>query len=122
MAATITTQEVNNFYPNSVDETIVQIYIDTVAQADTCLDNKSVSEPQQKLLKLNAVAHLLSMQQGGGVKSEQDMDGESVTFRDSKYASSYLETLRGLEGYTCVQPYVDKPKRYSASLNSYYLK
>ncbi len=122
MAATITTQDVNNFYPNSVDDAIVQIYIDTVAQADTCLDNNSVSDPQQKLLKLNAVAHLLSMQQGGGVKSEQDMDGESVTFRDSKYASSYLETLRGLEGYTCVQPYVDKPKRYSASLNSDYLK
>lgn len=122
MAATITTQDVNNFYPNSIDDTIVQIYIDTVAQADTCLDNNSVSEPQQKLLKLNAVAHLLSMQQGGGVKSEQDMDGESVTFRDSKYASSYLETLRGLEGYTCVQPYVDKPKRYSASLNSDYLE
>lgn len=118
MAATITTQDVKEFYPNGFPDSVIQRYIDVLAQADACLDANNVSEPQQALVKLYAVAHMMSMQLGGGVKSERDMDGESVTFKDSKYSSSFIEQLRGMEGYTCVQPYVDKPKRYSASINA----
>lgn len=118
MAATITIQQVKDFANTGVADSIIQIYIDMLAQADQCLDASGISEPQQMILKLTAVSYLLTMQTGGGIKSETDMDGESVTFKDSKSSSNSLDLLRGLDGYSCISPYIDKPKRYAASINS----
>lgn len=118
MAATITIADVRGFYPNSLPDSLVQIYIDTVAQADACLDSNGISEPQQKLVKLYAVAHLITMQTGGAVKSEGDMDGESVTFKESRGDSTFIDQLRGMSGYKCLQPFIDKPRRYAAILNA----
>ena len=77
MAATITPQDVKDFYPNGLPDSVIQRYIDVLAQADACLDANNVSEPQQALVKLYAIASLITMQQGGGVKSESDMDCRS---------------------------------------------
>lgn len=82
MAYTLTTTEVKAFCQeaNALDDSVIQVYIDMVAQADTCLDINSVPDAVQKFLKLNAVCHYLSRSQGGVVKSESDMDGASVSF------------------------------------------
>jgi len=114
MAAIITIQDVRDFFPTSAPDSVVNRYIALMAQADTCLDANNVPEVSQELLKLTAIAHLLTVQQGGGVKSETDMDGASVTFRDSKGQSPYIEQLRSMQGYSCVQSIIDKPKRFAA--------
>lgn len=116
MPATITIQDVKDFYPNELPDSVITRYIGLLAQADTCLDKNSVPEVSQELLKLTAIAHLLTVQQGGGVKSEQDMDGASVTFKGTKGASPHIEQLRSMQGYSCVQGLVDKPKRFAASV------
>jgi hypothetical protein len=116
MAAIITIQDVQDFYPNTLSNNMISRLIDFVSAADTCLDANAVPEAAQELLKLLAVAHLLSVQSGGDVKSETDMDGASVTFRDIKSSSPFIDQLRSMPGYSCIQSLVDKPKRFAAAV------
>lgn len=120
MAAIITIQDVKDFAPTSVPDSVINRYIALLATADQCLDEKGVPQPSQELVKLYAIAHMLTMQQGGGVKSETDMDGASVTFAGMSQSgeTSYLEQLKSLDGYGCVKAIVNnsRQKRFSASV------
>jgi hypothetical protein len=86
MAFPITVTDVENMCPaaSSVDETVVQMYIDLVDQVDACLDSSNAPDSIQKFLKTSAVCHYICRSQGGTVKSETDMDGASVTFETYK--------------------------------------
>ena len=82
MAYPISIQDINDICPESeaINDGVIQMYIDTVAQADACLDASLVPNSVQKFLKSSAVCHLIARSTGGTVKSESDMDGASVTF------------------------------------------
>lgn len=86
MAAILTISDIKAMCPEaaSVADSTLQMYIDVVAQADTCLDTGSVPDSVQLFLKANAVCHYVARSQGGTVKSESDMDGASVTFDSYK--------------------------------------
>ncbi len=80
MAYTITIEDVKNIYFGSAGDAAIQMVIDFVDLADDCLDSSGSPDAAQRLLKIYACAHMLTVQDGGGVSSESDMDGESVTF------------------------------------------
>ena len=82
MAILITVTDVKDFCDesSSMSNGAIQIYIDMVNQADSCLDINVVPCGVQKFLKLNAICHYIAKAGGGQVKSERDMDGASVTF------------------------------------------
>lgn len=123
MAAVITAADVNDFYPSGASDAVINSLIAFIDQADTCLDSSGISSDTQKLVKIYAVCHMLTMQFGGGVKSESDMDGESVTFGNAFDKEGLLSTawgsmLRSMDGYSCIAALIDKPKRTSAILNA----
>lgn len=123
MAVTITPEDINDFYPSGASDAVINALIAFVSQSDACLDSSGIPDEAQKLIKTYAVCHMLTMQLGGGVKSESDMDGESVTFANSfskqgLLGSSWGSMLRSMPGYECVSGLIDKPARSSAILNA----
>jgi hypothetical protein len=123
MAVTITPADVNDFYPSGASDEVINALIVFVDQADACLDSSSIPAVTQKLVKVYAVCHMLTMQSGGGVKSESDMDGESVTFAQAFSGQGLLGSpwgamLRVMPGYECISGLIDKPARSSAILNA----
>ena len=116
MAFIITTTDIRSNCPTSLADPAIQALIDFVSQADTCLDSSVIPDPTQRLLKVYAVCHMLTMQSGGGVKSESDMDGESVTFANvfSKAGlggSHYGSLLSMMPGYSCIAALLDNARR-----------
>lgn len=123
MAVTITASDVNDFYPSGASDAVINSLIAFIDQADTCLDANDIADETQKLLKIYAVCHMLTMQSGGGVKSETDMDGESVTFanafdKEGLLGSPWGSMLRSMPGYSCIAALIDLPKRSVAILNA----
>lgn len=119
MAATITTAQVKQFMPTaaSVGDDTVQLYIDMVAGADQCLDQNQIPAAMQQLIKLNGIAHLLTLQQGGKVTAERDFDGASVNYSDNAAAkglnrTSYGEALIGLDQFKCLRGIIEPKTRY----------
>lgn len=122
MAVIITVTEVREICATNASDTAIQILIDFVDQADDCLDLNQVPEETQRVLKLYTVCHMLTMQDGGSVKSERDMDGESVTFgkafdKDGLGATSYGSLIQSMPGYSCIAALIDKPRRYFNVVN-----
>jgi hypothetical protein len=123
MAITITPSDINDFYPSGASDAVINSLIAFIDQADTCLDASGVSDDTQKLVKIYAVCHMLTMQSGGGVKSESDMDGESVTFgnafdKNGLAGSAWGSMLGSMDGYSCIAGLIDKPRRSSGILNA----
>lgn len=83
MAATITIDQVKEFYPTSLSDSVIAGLITFVAQADACLDANQVPDDIQTVLKLNAIAHSLMQIDGGQVTSERSMTGAAVTFKET---------------------------------------
>jgi hypothetical protein len=96
MAEIITTADVKDFCPDAsiLSDAVIQRYIDTVDQADTCLDSNGAIAAAQQLLKLSAICHFITRKGGGQVKSERDFEGASVTF------AAYQSDGYGLESTT----------------------
>lgn len=92
-----------------------------LSAADPCLQN--YSESQQELAKAYAIAHLMVQQSGGQVQSDRSPTGASVTFQQWKGEGTGLDStrfgaiLRSLPGGECIEPIVDKPKRFARSIN-----
>lgn len=123
MAVTITPSDVNDFYPSGASDAVINALIAFIDQADACLDAAGISDETQKLIKIYAVCHMLTMQGGGGVKSESDMDGESVTFgnafdKQGLAGSPWGSMLGSMEGYSCIAALIDKPRRSSGIVNA----
>ncbi len=123
MAITITPSDINDFYPSGASDAVINSLIAFIDQADACLDANGVSDDTQKLVKIYAVCHMLTMQGGGGVKSESDMDRESVTFgnafdKNGLAGSPWGSMLGSMDGYSCIAALIDKPRRSSGILNA----
>ena len=124
MATFITVADVKDFCADagSLSDTAIQIYIDMVNQADTCLDLTLVIDAVQKFLKLNAVCHYISQSTGGQVKSERDMDGASVTFetyqRDGYglVSTTFGQNILNSGNSTCFGFMDAKPSRFIVSM------
>lgn len=82
MAITLTTEEVKQFCPaaGGLADGDIDMYIGVVARADQCLDAAQVDDDTQRLLKLNAICHLLTKKMGGQVKSQSDFEGASISW------------------------------------------
>ena len=100
MAVVITIQQVRDFIPNNLPDSVIQQFIDFVDQADVCLDLNVVPDPTQTMLKLYTVAHMITTQQGGSVSSETDMDGASVSYNNSKIGTGFTGTEYGTMAYS----------------------
>lgn len=123
MAVTITPGDVNDFYPSGASDAVINALIAFIDQANACLDANGIPDETQKLLKIYAVCHMLTMQYGGGVKSERDMDGESVTFsnafdKEGLLGSPWGSMIASMPGYSCIAALIDKPRRSAAILNA----
>lgn len=113
----ITIDEVKEVIPTEVSDSIIQALICFIDQADTCLESNSVPDATQKILKLYAVAHMLTMQSGGQVKSESDMDGASVSYNVGNYekglsSSEYGNMVKSMDTYGCISALLSKPQRF----------
>ena len=107
MALAITIQQVRDFIPNSLPDSVIQQFIDFVDQADTCLDANSVADATQTMLKLYTIAHMITTQQGGSVTSETDMDGASVSYSVGSSGEGFTSTNYGasaasMDTYNCM--------------------
>ena len=121
MAAILTIDDVRNVIETGASDHQIQMLINFVDQADACLDAAGVPCETQLLLKSYAVAHLLTMQSGGQVKSERDMDGASVSYSVPQggyglSATNYGQMILSMVGSDCIEDLIDKPQRFAGAI------
>lgn len=90
MAATVTAEEVNAAFPNTLPDSVIDGFIATVDAADACLDANVTDADAQHTLKLYGVGHLVQTASGSAlVSSERAATGASVSYRDGKSTSAW---------------------------------
>lgn len=124
MAVTITVAEVRDCVNTTKSDGMIQNLITMIDGADQCLDANMVPDATQTVLKINAVAHLITLQDGGQVKSQRSFTGESVTVETPKTGSGLAATTFGelvlnLIGGDCIEALINRPKRFARSINPY---
>lgn len=111
MASVITYAQVIDGFATTISETQIDLLIDIVDEADTCLDANAVSASKQTMLKIYAVRHMLTNmgveQSGkGAVTSESAPSGASRSYRPPTggglASTSYGALLKQLDVYGCV--------------------
>lgn len=123
MATAITYAEVINGFDTSLPEAQVDLLIDVVDGADTCLDANSVSASSQSILKITAVRHMLTLMGSAGsgkgsVTSEQSPSGAGRSYsapsaKDGLLSTSYGALLKQLDKYGCVVNQIENQQRIS---------
>lgn len=123
MATAITYADVTNGFTTSVPEAQVNLLIGIVDDADTCLDNNSVSAGAQEMLKVTAVRHMLTLMSSadsgkGSVTSEQAPSGAGRSFAAPDFskgllATSYGALLKQLDKFGCVVNVIENQARLS---------
>lgn len=112
MPAIITIQDVNDFQATGKSDFAVQSVIDMIDGADACLDGAGIPEAQQKLLKIYAVQHQLTLMSGGQVKSESTMTGDSVSYHAATgtglAASNWGAMMKSMPGADCIEALLNK--------------
>lgn len=122
--AFITIEDVREFMPAAagVSDSVLQLYCESASEQDACLTGSGASAAKIKLLKLNYVAHLISMASGasGEVVSERSPTGESVQYAapvtqgSGLAATSYGRTVLSLDSAGCFSAAI-KPQRFFVS-------
>lgn len=110
MAAVITVNDVKAGFATTVPDSEIQMLIDIVDGADSCLDAAAVPEARQTALKIYAVRHMLQMQANGGkgsVRSESAPSGASRSYAgwaggDGLSSTSFGSLLKQLDTTGCV--------------------
>lgn len=110
MAAVITVNDVKAGFATTVPDSEIQMLIDIVDGADSCLDAAAVPEARQTALKIYAVRHMLQMQANGGkgsVRSESAPSGSSRSYSgwaggDGLLSTSFGSLLKQLDTTGCV--------------------
>ena len=106
MTATITSSQVKAFYPTTLDSSAIDMLIDIVDEADTCLEalDPVPSDSVVTMLKIYGVCALLQEQVGGLVTSQSSFTGDSVTISQKPMASGnqYTSILQGMSGGSCI--------------------
>jgi hypothetical protein len=111
MAVVITYADVINGFNTSVPESIVDLLIETIDEADECLDANSVSAAKQELLKITAVRHMATLMGAsesgkGAVTSESAPSGASRSYKapsgGSLESTSCGIMLKQLDAFGCV--------------------
>lgn len=80
--------------------------------ANACLEKNNVPESSGKALKIYGARHILTMQAGGGVRSESAPSGASRTYADVG-ASSYGKLLIQADRWGCVTGLLENDRRTS---------
>ncbi|MGB2063667.1 MAG: DUF7370 family protein [Marinomonas gallaica] len=115
MAATITTAEIIAAYPaaSSVPDFVLQAYIDQMDSADACLDGLTLTDDQEKAVKLMGVLHIMELSARGGVQSEGTKAGASRSYfaADSINSTSYGKALQSMSGAECILAKVGSDSR-----------
>lgn len=110
MAAVITVNDVKAGFATTVPDSEIQMLIDIVDGADSCLDAAAVPEARQTALKIYAVRHMLQMQANGGkgsVRSESAPSGASRSYSgwaggERLMSTSFGSLLKQLDTTGCV--------------------
>jgi len=112
MPVTITVQDVNDFYPSGKPDIVVQSVIDFVDTVDPRLDSEGIPTSTQKLLKIYACCHQLTLQSGGQVKSESAMTGDSISYHTANgqglAATNWGAMLKGMQGAEIIESLFNK--------------
>ena len=93
---------------------------EVLSEADQCL--ATYTQTQIDLAKAYAVAHFMTQQSGGQVKSDKSPTGASVTFNEWKGQGVGLEStvfgtqLLSLPGGRCIAAVIDKPEMFAVSV------
>ena len=121
MAVVITPADVTAFYATSATDAVIQMIIDVVDGADTCLDTApAFTAAQQKLAKIYGVCFMLVEQDGGEVDSESSFTGDSVTYKALSgsgagfAANRFGKLLTGVQGGACVSDVIGPTRKYPA--------
>jgi hypothetical protein len=125
MCTPVTIEDVRQFMPAAAatDDATLQMYCDLTSEQDQCLIGAGVSAAKAKALKLNYIAHLISMSSGasGEVVSERSPTGESVQYAapatqgSGLAASSYGRVVLSLDTSGCFTS-ATKPQRFFFSV------
>lgn len=109
--------KVKSLVPNASNEA-VGMYLELFDEADACLANypKSV----QELTKALAIAHMLTMNNGGQVTSERTRTGASASYAvwtgQGLLSTQFGQQLNGLPSGQCVISLFSKPQRFARSV------
>lgn len=112
MAALITVQNVNDFYDSGKPDIVVQSVIDFISTLDAQLDAANIPASTQKLLKIYACCHQLTLQSGGQVKSAGAMTGDSISYQTANgqglLATNWGMMLKGMQGAEIIESLFNK--------------
>lgn len=109
MPVTLTATEVKAFCAaaGGLSDSDIDMYIGVAARADQCLDNNQIDDDTQRLLKLNAICHLLTKKMGGQVKRQSDFEGASIswqTYQSEGYglsSTTFGQQIKSLDFSNC---------------------
>ncbi|MEQ3653692.1 MAG: hypothetical protein ABNH21_06585 [Glaciecola sp.] len=121
MASQLYVEDVQQFFDTTSSSYAIQLHISMLASIDSQLDELGLDPFEQQLLKLNTIAHLLTMAEGGQVKSESDMDGASASYNvniegQGFSATTFGQTAQGMRGFDVISDLFDKPKRFAGAV------
>jgi len=111
MATAITYADVISGFDTSVPEAQVDMLIDIIDEADTCLDANSVSASKQEMLKIAAVRHMCVMMGAsasgkGAVTSETAPSGASRSYKAPSgmglESTSFGALLKQFDSFGCI--------------------
>jgi hypothetical protein len=117
MAAQISFADVKAFIPNSLPDSVIYSYILISDQADACLDGSALDDNIQQALKLNAVAHMITLATAasGEVVNETSRTGASVTYKQNQgglglASTSYGRLLQQIDSTGCLTGLFKSPR------------
>lgn len=105
MAVTITLEDAKSFGVTAPD-VIIDAWIELLSDADECLDKNKVPENAQRLLKLYAIGHMGTLNEGGQIRSQSAPSGASRSFAvptgQGINSTTHGATLKSLDRYGCI--------------------
>lgn len=118
MAVIIAVGDVKEGFDTTVSDIEIEMLIEIIDEADTCLDANNVSDAKQTILKIYGVRHMLQLQANsakGVVKSERAPSGASRSYGEWQgtgiEATPFGLLLKQIDVYGCVVNLIqDGPK------------
>lgn len=72
--------DVRDFISTGKPDAVIQLLIDSIEKAGPCLEGLGLSDDEIKLVMIYAIAHQLTLMDGGQVTSERNIAGNQVSW------------------------------------------
>ena len=104
--------DVREFINTSKSDFAIQSVIDFIAQAESCLVGLGLDDNQITLTMIYAVAHQVTLMDGGQVTSERNISGNALSWAAPQgtglSSTTFGQMLKSMPGASCIESLINK--------------